>query len=367
MKPFSTVVLACTLIHFACSSVNSDEASMSELVQRYADRLDRLSTLTVSYHFVVDYAPGDEDMKLEGTSLGNGFILIAKGQAIGSGEFWRNGDQWRFAYTVDTLAGTDNPLGFSSFISSRSTSRFEQLMISHGAEETPTGRISESSVLPVDQYLDVGLGLRFLGQATWWSKDNLPSTLQTSRIVSANSMQSIDRKGVVTTLTFDPDAQYAVVKYEVSSPDGRSIAAGTFENMRTVDEVSIPTSINWQFFHPDGSLYRMYDLHINDLSLSGKDEFLIEWPLNAAVIDERSGASFRIKSAPQVITDEVINTSTSDFGLRYPHLLNEEYQVAPTPISQGGMSRFLINLNAFALVVAGCVLFFWRKRSSQPQ
>ena len=197
-------------------------------------------------------------------------------------------------------------------------------MTYRGGEESPLGSISNpGSARPAEYDIDVALGLRGYREAVWLRTDefaNMPITWGDGGVVWVESQGSGTWQH---RWRFDPEAGYALTRYEMMGTRQPYVGKVFFEmvadDFLLSDGVRLPQKIEMRVIsYTSAGERRVVEtrrVEVEGYSLNPPDNndraFSIEWPLGAKVLDDRSGEVLEITSRPRVLDDETIARAQS--------------------------------------------------------
>lgn len=321
-------------------------------------RLSSLQTIAVEFRYEIATFPDEEGLALDGVKIGAGTLRVVQGSAKGSGRFYRDGAQWQYDMAAVEDPSVGAALGWVRSVYSQSANRFERLTIEPG-DSRPRGLIQDGARLPETEYLDVGLGLRRLEGHTWWTDEDLAEFVLAGNSAGTAVVEFRTSAGHLHRLGFDPERQFALVSYEGFSRERAPFVIGTFGEFKDSDGLAWPSRIRWDFFHRDGTVYQSFHYQVVSVSRDPPASFLIEWPLQSSVLDQRTGANIGIRSAPQVLSDAKLKRASEHFKKEFP-----EFTSPPAPSDssarKGSLGTWLIFANG-AVLLSACAVLAYRK------
>jgi hypothetical protein len=176
------------------------------------------------------------------------------------------------------------------------------------------GVIGRTRRLPTLEYIDVALGLRAHLATDWLSSETLEYAKLTRHEDGRISLSWVDGAAAEETYFFDPKFDYAMVEYVRRR--GRMVVA-TIRNsdFRRVGKVFLPYKSVYEEYRREAErdvpsswvLMNVVEYKLDD-DRNANDDFRIEWPLGATIVDLQSGLTIHVTSRPQKLDDKLLRS-----------------------------------------------------------
>jgi len=351
------------VIAIALSVLNSvvvyAEGQVDSARLKWSKWLERMSYVDIKYACTIDRFPTGEEKGLNGAKIGDLTIMIASESSFGTGELLRRHGNWRSAYEHDSSLRGNLQEGFFSFTAALSDDRFERHMISH--DDLSRGTIAErGKEMPTDQYCDIGLGIRLLGQDKWLDVkdlDGFRSSVEDDSIEFSSTALS----GHVHTWSFRWNREsLEMTKYVVVNSLGDRFFQCNVEEWSVDGEFSFAKKFVASFLRQDGSIQRSFSYVVNSIVDPVVPDLQIEWPIGTHVLDSRTGANILVQSKKKKLDDDTL--SAADTWMKDHVFDNNSSQSLQLNQSDGWKVGPWIIVNIIVILTVTSVLYVRRKR-----
>lgn len=184
------------------------------------------------------------------------------------------------------------------------------------------GTFSRTKPLPEPSLIDRALGIRLLYGDGWLTADQLTAADVKWPDPDHAVVTLRDDKNRLHTLTFSRKNGYALEEATVqSTANGNQVIELVNSDFREVGGIVLPykTDFRNQFKSAAGESdatttdltvmeYRLADPH------NTKDRYSIVWPVNASLLDERTGRDFKVGGRDHALTDEALDAAVKRTG-----------------------------------------------------
>jgi hypothetical protein len=195
-------------------------------------------------------------------------------------------------------------------------------------KQVPKGLITDKQD-PVQQIIDLGLGVRAFGDQKWLTPDDFEGMMVIAVPGGAIELVWQDPSGAGArrhSWRVAPSHGYALTKYLVTFVgSSEKIFELTCSELRNEAGVLLPYRMEADWFGPIDKSGRqavtkrsILDIARYELNSPANtvDSFHITWPLGTEVFDERFNKTIRIKSKPQILDDKKIQELVGKHVLR---------------------------------------------------
>ena len=215
--------------------------------------------------------------------------------------------------------------------------------------------------------IDVAIFIRVLRSRHFLSREE---------IVNANVVAEADAECVIEfsprnskqvhQIRFLPESGMQISGYVGMSPNRQTFLRLINKDFRLVNGFSLPNRIECELFRPDGSVREKRVIDVSRIAVGEGplDDrlFEIEWPLNSVVHDDRTKATVRVASKPQVLSDEVLREAAKR---DYFSSRSDAKGSAVTLDRKGGVT-YVVVVGINLLVITSVLAFVaWRRYSNR--
>jgi hypothetical protein len=179
------------------------------------------------------------------------------------------------------------------------------------------GGISNFDSLPDDWTIDLALGIRLPGETSFLLRNQLDSAKEVASADPKLFVLQIDgEKGLTHVLSFDKQKLYALTSVRTTYSDGSFIEVEN-TNLRQLGNVYLPYKIVRTTEYTDSSGKRRHPfirtVSVDRYSLPDPtntvEKFLVSWPANMVIRDNRVNERITVGPLSRVLTDDDIATA----------------------------------------------------------
>lgn len=329
-------------------------------------RLESIQNLSVEYVLTEEFSPPEEIRQNPVIDLGDGFKVVAKvkpktGRALFRFLYGKARYEWELDEAMLAEAGDSDS---KRYVHVDSGSRVDRLTIDVSGSQN--GMIDDASPLPGNMIVDVALGLRAHDAEDWLEPDSLDRMERASQDDGLLRLEAPDAN--IPTRKhlwfFDPDLGYALVRYQVVSPDRLTIDLQN-SKFETVENVKLPRTIAWKRYRYDEQGKRIESMRkeatVHRYVLGDPDNtpesYVMIWPVNTSVLDARTDTPIAVTSGDRTLDDEWLKEAAARYSRGVVAGENHERP----PQKAAWPRRWLLIANMAAL--AGLIVYLCYRRA----